>query len=246
MLAPTTAVPRPLRDGRIKTLNNRGFTTSTPDPLSWQFIRFAATCEAEVLDFGCAYGVAAVPALEAGARVCACDMDPRHLEIIESLVDPAKRNQLSLVCAKAPEVDFEEQRFGAILSSRVLHFLDGAEVDATLAKMYRWLRPNGKLFLVTDTPYAGVLKQYVPEYLDRKARGERWPGFIADYAPYMPRGSKNVDPPCINLMDPGILSDACRRAGFRVEHAEFMPRVAKREDADPLGRDHVALIGLRP
>jgi SAM-dependent methyltransferase len=245
VLIQTTVAPRPLRDGRIKTLNNRGFTTSAPDPLSCCFIRFAASCDAEVLDFGCAYGVATLPALQAGARVCACDMDPRHLAIVESLADPANRTRLSLACGKAPEVDFEERRFGAILSSRVLHFLDGAAVETTIAKMYRWLRPGGKLFLVADTPYAGVLKQCVPDYLERKGRGERWPGFIADYAPYMPRGSKSVDPPFINLMDPDILSDVCRRAGFRVEEAAFMPRVAKLDDADPLGRDHVALAGVR-
>lgn len=246
MLIETTAAPRPLKDGRIKTMNNRGFTTSAPDPLSREFIRFAAQCDAEVLDFGCAYGVATIPALEAGARVCACDMDARHLAVLESLIDPATRANLTFQCGNAPEIDFEDQRFGAILSSRVIHFLEGAAVDTTIAKMFRWLRPGGKLFLVADTPYAGVLKQCVPEYLQRKERGDRWPGFIVDYAPYMPRGSKSVDPPFINLMDPDILSDCCRRAGFLVQHAEFMQRIAKLDDADPKGRDHVGLLGVRP
>jgi SAM-dependent methyltransferase len=243
---PTTAIPRPLRDGRIRTLNNRGFTTSEPDPLSREFIGFAARCSAEVLDLGCAFGVATIPALEAGARVCACDMELLHLTALESRVRPAIRSNLSLKCGKLPEVEFEEQRFDAILSSRVFHFLEGPAVDTELAKMFRWLRPGGKLFLVADTPYAGVLRQCVPEYLYRKERGERWPGFIADYAPYMPRGSRRVNPPFINLMDPDILSDCCRRAGFQVEQADFMPRIAKLDDADPQGRDHVRLIALRP
>jgi SAM-dependent methyltransferase len=245
MSAPTTAVPRPLRDGRIRTLNNRGFTTSAPDPLSQEFIAFAAQSAAEVLDLGCAFGVATIPALEAGARVCACDMDFRHLTALETRVSPAIRNNLSLQCGKAPEIDFAEQRFGAILSSRVFHFLDGAAVDITLAKMFRWLLPGGKLFLVADTPYAGVLRQCVSAYLQRKERGDRWPGFIADYAPYMPRGSRRVDPSFINLMDPDILSDCCRRAGFQIEEAGFMPRIAKLDDADPEGRDHVRLVGIR-
>jgi SAM-dependent methyltransferase len=239
------AVPRPLADGRIKMLNKRGFTTDAPDPLSLRFIRFAAGCDAEVLDLGCAYGVAVIPALQAGARVCACDMDPRHLAILEGLVDPVDGVRLSVVCGKAPQIDFEEQRFGAILSSRMFHFLRGDEIETTIAKMYRWLRPGGRLFLIADTPYAGVLRQCVPEYLQRKLSGERWPGFIADYAPYMPRGSKRVDPPFINLMDPDILSDVCLRAGFSIELAEFMPRIAKLSDADPQGRDHVGLVAVR-
>jgi SAM-dependent methyltransferase len=244
MSAETIALPQPLRDGRIKTLNRRGFTTSAPDPLSWRFIRFAAECDAEVLDLGCAYGVATIPALEAGARVCACDMDLRHLQILESLVRPEHRARLSLKCGAVPEIDFDDHRFGAVLGSRVLHFLEGPDVETTIAKIYRWLRPGGKLFLVVDTPYRGVIRQFVPDYLQRKERGEKWPGFIANYADYLPRGSKNIAPPFINLMDPEILSDVCQRAGFLVEHAAFMPRIAKLEDADPQGRDHVGVVAV--
>jgi SAM-dependent methyltransferase len=150
------------------------------------------------------------------------------------------------MCGKAPEVDFTNQRFGAILGSRVLHFLDGPDVDVTLNKMYRWLQPGGKLFLIVDTPYAGVLRKTVPQYLARKQRGEKWPGMVENYASYLPADWKDVDPPFIHLMDPDILVDACRRANFEIEHAAFMPRIAKLADADPLGRDHVGVICARP
>jgi hypothetical protein len=90
-----------------------------------------------------------------------------------------------------------------------------------------------------------VLRRSVPEYLARKARGDRWPGFVADYASYLLPAWKDIDPPFIHLLDPDILRDACRRAGFEIEHVGFMPRIAKLDDADPQGRDHVELIGLR-
>lgn len=115
--------PEVLACGRIPTLNQRGFTTDFLDPISEQFCEYAAEIDREVLDIGCAYGVAVKRVLETGGRVCACDMEERHLDILSTQINPASKLHLRCVVGTLPYVDFGECSFGAILCSRVLIFL---------------------------------------------------------------------------------------------------------------------------
>ena len=57
--------------------------SATLDEYSNKFVEYAATINHEVLDIGCAYGVATLAALEKGVRVLAVDIDPGHLEILK-------------------------------------------------------------------------------------------------------------------------------------------------------------------
>ena len=90
-------------------------------------------------------------ALKAGdlSTMVACDMEPGHLEILAGRVTPALRDRLACVVAKLPEAEFAPESFGAILCSRVLHFLTGEEIDASVGAMARWLRPGGRLWKAT-------------------------------------------------------------------------------------------------
>ncbi|MGO9453321.1 MAG: class I SAM-dependent methyltransferase [Candidatus Binataceae bacterium] len=233
--------------GRIPTLNQRGFTTELPDPLSQRFIEFAAEIDSEVLDIGCAYGVAVKRVLSAGGQICACDMDQRHLDILVDSVKPADRTRLRCVAGILPDVDFEECAFGAILCSRVLHFLEGSDVELSVSKMHRWLRPGGKLFLIVDTPYSGVASdRIVPEYERKKALKDPWPGFIPEYDKYLPANSRvRFATSFIHLMDPDTLSRVCEQAGLAVESKGFMARIANLSVADPKGRDHATVVAVK-
>jgi len=62
-------------EGLVPTMNNTGWMTVALDDVSAEFARYAGTVDGEVLDIGCAYGIATLEALDAGARVCACDRD---------------------------------------------------------------------------------------------------------------------------------------------------------------------------
>ena len=74
--------PEPFIEGLVPTLNHRGFMSDTMNYFSAQFAEYAGKIDTEVLDIGCAYGIASQAALENGARVLACDMDERHLQIL--------------------------------------------------------------------------------------------------------------------------------------------------------------------
>lgn len=89
-------------------------------------------------------------------------MSPRRLERERlqegARIAPENRARLICVTVTLPDSDFPENAFAAILCSRVLHFLDGDEVEQALEKMYRWLKTGGKIFLVVDSPYCGAMR----------------------------------------------------------------------------------------
>ena len=247
MLQEKMKAPVTLACGRIPTLNQRGFTTDFPDPLSEQFIELVAKSDVEVLDIGCAYGVAVKQVLGAGGQVCACDMDQRHLDVLFQAVRPTEKARLRCVVGTLPHIDFEEGAFGAILCSRVLHFLEGGDIELSVSKMYRWLRPGGKAFLIVDTPYSGATKdRVVPEYERKKALNDPWPGFMPHFEKYMPSDSSiKFDTSFIHLMDPDTLVRVCEQAGFTIESKGFMARIANLSRADAQGRDHAVVVAVK-
>lgn len=229
--------------GLIPTMNNMGWMTESLDDVSLAFTDFAAQGAVESLDIGCAYGVATLTALDKGARILACDIEPKHLDVLTQRVPAAAESRYRCRAGALPAIDFEPGQFDAILASRVLHFLNGADVETTVAKMFAWLRPAGRVFLVADSPYTGPWRESAADYERRKAAGELWPGFLADYAKYLPATADPAKHPSfINPMDPDILSRVCSDAGFEVLEARFLSGSTKWSN----GREHAGIIAERP
>ncbi len=236
------ALPDSPIEGLIPTLNNTGWMTTALDEISAAFTDYAGQASGEVLDIGCAYGIATLAALEKGACVLACDIEPGHLEILEKRVADGLRERLRTSVAVLPDTDFPTGSFAAILAARVLHFLKGPDVELAVSKMADWLQPGGRLFLIADTPYVGPWKSAVGDYERRKAAGEPWPGFIADYRSYLP-GSMNPEehPEFINPMDPDLLARACEKVGLEVLDARFLSG----STASSTGREHAGVIARK-
>lgn len=235
---------RPTTPGLVPTLNNTGFMSEHIDACSQAFVDFAATCANEVLDMGCAYGVASLAALAKGARVMACDIEPRHLDIVRDKAG-AHAHRLRTQPAALPHADFPNNSFNAILCSRVVHFLRGPDIETSVRKFHDWLTPGGKLFLITDTPYSGYWKAHAPIYEEKKRAGDPWPGLIEDTSVYLP-GTSTRSAGLLNPCDPDILSRVCRDAGFTIEEAFFVGR--RSTDADPprpRGTDHAAVTAVK-
>jgi SAM-dependent methyltransferase len=215
--------------GMVATLNGTGFMFEVRDRFADAFIKDAGQLGREgrpVLEVGCAYGVSTIPALEAGAHITASDLDARHLEILRSKVPPHLLGNLELVAGALPQIDFPAGKYSAILSSRVLHFLAGEDVDASVRKMASWLAPGGRLYLVADTPY-GIWRRKIPEFETAKANGERWPGLLVGLHNYLasgPPGKPIEKPPFMNLLDPDLLARTCRDAGLTVVEAAYISR----------------------
>ncbi|MEE4185514.1 MAG: methyltransferase domain-containing protein [Gammaproteobacteria bacterium] len=228
--------------GLIPTLNKTGWMTEELDEYSRAFAEYAGSCGGEALDIGCAYGVATLAALEQGAQVCACDMEPRHLDILQRRTPEHLRGRLRCCTGVMPDVEFPPHSFSAILASRVLHFLEGEDIEAAVRSMHAWLRPGGRVYLVADTPYTGPWYRLASEYEARKAAGERWPGRVSDYRALLPAGADpEGHPRFINPLDPDLLQRTCTAAGFKTLSSEFLGSAGPRSR----GNEHAGIIAVK-
>jgi SAM-dependent methyltransferase len=231
------------------TLNDTGFMFKILDEFADDFIHFAGQTEDSVLDLGCAYGVATIAALEGGATVTACDLEQQHLDILVENTPEKLRANLTCVTGELPSgASFPEDSFAAILCSRVLHFLDGSAIDASVKNMYSWLKPGGRLYLIADTPY-GIWRKLIPSFEYKKEKGERWPGLmigLENYLPNVPQDRPIDGPPFMNLLDPELLTRICTDAGFTVRRASFIDRSDFSGLGKMDGRENAGVFAVKP
>src|SRR5439155_3344604 len=113
--------------------------------------------------------------------------------------------------------------FGTILAANVMHFMDPAALEATCRKMFNLLAPGGKVFVISKSPYQAPLRNFIPVYEQRKASGEKWPGFIPDafINAATQSGDQYSGPMHMHALEPALLSRAFAEAGLSVDKAEF-------------------------
>lgn len=241
----------PYKNKVILTLNNMGHCIPELTEFSKKFVKFSKDSPEPVLDMGAAYGPATIAALKNNAKVTANDIEERHLQYIaETVKEPYKKN-LSLCVGRIPgEVTFEPNTFKAIHSSQVLHFLKGYEIEETAKLMFKWLTPEGKVFIIAGTPYVKAIEAYIPIYERRKKDGDLWPCSLEweDLsAYYSSEFKKNLSriPKFMNYLDPDILRRVFFQAGFVIEECKFF----NRKNIPPYlkldGRENVGLIARK-
>jgi len=236
----TTERPAASFAGMTPTLNQRGFMSARLDPVSRAFADAAGALDGEVVDLGCAYGIATLAALDAGARVLAVDMEQGHLDVLEQETPSGRRERLRTFVGAMPGLGLPGASFAAVHTARMLHFLDGDDVMTALAEIRGWLVPGGRLYATVDTPYTGFWAAAAPEYEARKAAGDPWPGYLDDVGALLPNGKPDGFVDTMNPMDEDTLVRACTDAGFAVESsATYGP------GGEP-GRSHAGVVARLP
>ena len=122
------------------------------DPLSLKFVIWAQQAGAPSLDVGCGDGIAALALLARGGHVVAIDSDVEALQRLVERTPPEQCRRLKVRLGELSAIDFKAAHFAAIHAARVLHFLDLGAVEYSLRKFYRWLYPEGRLFVSVLTP----------------------------------------------------------------------------------------------
>jgi SAM-dependent methyltransferase len=240
-------IPKQWIKGLVPTMNDKGFMFEVLDEYADEFIRVAGASTEPALEVGCAYGVASLAALQAGATITACDMDERHLQILKSRAPKDSLERLTIQQGTLPDIDLPEGHFGTLLCSRVLHFLPGIAIDKSVRNMYHWLKPGGRLFLVADTPW-GIWRNFIPTWDKNRECGHRWPGYMprpVNYLPYAP-SADDIGPELMNLLDPELLVRTCEEAGFEVTRSGFIDRSDFGGDGSMDGRENCGVAAVKP
>jgi len=224
------------------TNNQRGFTYLL-SPFGEAFVDFSKNSKYPVLDVGAAFGVATIPALEAGANVIAVDLDKSHLEKLVQNVPAHLKDKVKTIASRFQDVKFPSNSLGAVYISQVLPFLNGQEIEDRFQKIYEWLVPGGKLFVVSFTPYIQHVASYIPLYEQKKSQDLAWAGYISDLSKYSFDNeiAKNL-PNQINHLDADDLRMTCLKYGFIVEKLELfgdphntLPQGIKFDDRERVG-----------
>ena len=162
----------------VPTLNQQGYMLTSLDEYREALIKFAPNAPGPILDVGTAYGFMSLELLKTGAYVIANDMDVRHLEVLRDCVLQQHASRLEICPGKIPgDVNFIEESLGAVFASGVLHFLPAEELPIAFANIFLWLKPGGKFFFSSPTPYSDTFQHFRPIYERNKLDGVRLKAF---------------------------------------------------------------------
>lgn len=231
-------------NGLIPTLNQMGYMTTFLDPYSEQFIEYSSVCKNPVLEIGSAYGIATLKALSVGATIVSNDLDARHLQILKRKCPASMQNRLTLIAGKFPHVTLPDNYFDAILTVRVLHFLDGRTLRKFLAKCYKLLTTNGKLFVVADTPYLKDWRDFTQIFEKRIRKNSKWPGIVSNTRLFKSKRIAQL-PKLMHWMDQSVLHRELKLAGFNIESIEYLNRTDYPTDSRLDGRESIGAIAIK-
>ena len=234
--------------GFISTLNNMGFMLEELDEFSSEFVEHASKSEGHSLDVGCAFGVATLPAILKGAKIVASDVHKEHLTILDSKVPAHLKKNLMLHEGFFPE-NFVE-RFGKdffenILVSRVLHFLEGKEIEKCFDVLFQILKPGGRGFITNETPYLKNVQNFIDTYKSRLRENVEWPGEIHNFKDIDKRAGVNL-PNFMHLLDIPVLERVSRQFGFIIERCSYIKRKNFPKDIILDGKESVGIIIQKP
>jgi SAM-dependent methyltransferase len=236
------------KDNLIPTLNQMGYMLSKPEAFNQAFIDFASQADGSLLDIGAAYGIATLAALEKGAYVIANDLDARHLAILKSKVSPKYLHRLELKLGRVPdEIDFPKNNLAGVLASRALNFLKPEQLEESIRKIFNWLKPGGRLFILGATPAMQTFKSFYPTYIKRKSEGHQWPGFIADLHNWVIKEEALNLPKHIILFDEELLTNLLENAGFIINEVGYSSvATSNPENPDEKLIDTIGVIAIKP
>ena len=150
-----------------------------------------------------------------------------------------------------------------VLACRVFHFFPPTVLRNALRLVFALLKPGGRFFLVSETPYLGNLSERFRREYERSIAahpGEHWetssipgninkdlfPGFVADFARADSRGGGNL-PKSMHFLCPVVVTREMRLAGFQVERCEFLDRRGDFPEFLKLdGRESVGCVAVKP
>ena len=174
-----------IKGGKSPTLNGTGYVFFDTSPIVEEFLATEVHPNKVLLELGAGYSNLTIKVLEKGVgSYTANDISEAHLKILVARLKEAfkddltqKLNSLKLLCGRAPQdLPSTHQLYDAIIMDKVLHFMPPDDI----LQFIRWaklaLKPKGRLYVTTATPYSKTFSPLLKEYLARSLRGDLFPG----------------------------------------------------------------------
>ena len=234
----------------VPTLNGMGYMYERYSPFVNEYLKAyiesLPTIKDPVLDIGVAYGVTVLDSLQMEADVIANEIHKPHLDLMIQNIPSELKNHLTLNLGRFPQdTDFEENSLGAVLISRVLNFLTGEEIDRGLEKVFKWLKPGAKVYIIAETVYKELFKKVIPLVHERVAQNHVWPGELDHVREHMSMRQEHL-PDAIHFLDDKVLTRSLLKAGFTIEKCSLFSKNNIPQDARFDGKETVGIIGVKP
>jgi SAM-dependent methyltransferase len=196
---------------RLKTQNHMGFAHLTPLKATKEFYHQAKIHPGRYADIGSAYGTDAIHVLKTGAHVVAIDLDQQHLDMMKEQLTVEEHHRLETRCQRFPEeVNLEPETFEGVLLSRILIFLTSASLIQALTKVYHALKPGGKVYVITASPFSDKWNAIQQPFEQHQKLVSNQPFFISNLWELLPQ-TRSFLPECIQLFDTNILQNVLKK-----------------------------------
>jgi len=136
-----------------------------------------------------------------------------------------------------------QNKFDAVLASRIFHFLEGKEVEKGLDKIHDWLVDGGKLICTNCSIYHSSVKEQMSETFERRiAEGDKWPGVVRSLDK-QDQVHKDYSREFINTFYKEQLEELLPKHGFKIEKIKYFDY-----PSDPWldeGKGHIGFIATK-
>jgi SAM-dependent methyltransferase len=255
-------MPDPEGDGCTPTLNKKGATAPKFDRITLAFLEFGK--DKRILEIGGAYGNVLLEALTHSPKTIyhLNDLDRRHLSIaahrLQVKIDQNKVHiqgieHVQFIYGDITKPNWQiKEPYDAILVARVLHFLNPKQLKQALSNIYRSLKPGGRVFIITTSPYVKRFQAIIPEYEARLKKGDPYPGFVKKLRQYANpelvthEQLQNISDDHFMFLDTTALHRLFTTAGFKVLDCSYAPLGYPSESLALDGRENVGLIAEKP
>lgn len=238
---PMIDLPDQIRD-EVPTMNKFGYMKEEFDEFSADFIDYAQNKDDIVLELGTAYGWIARNALKEGIKIIANDISIEHLLILIKEAEADYLQNLYLYPGRFPdEIELPTESIGAVLTSRMFHFLDEKAVDLGLRQIHSWLKQNGKLFFTSLSPYNYTLKDnFLPIFQARAKQGVKWCGIVDDMTRQAPEHAEYLND-FLHVFDVPQLEEILPEYGFKIDKIKLFDY----GNCDSNGIGHIGFVATK-
>jgi SAM-dependent methyltransferase len=200
-----------------------GFSHRSSNPAIDAFFDHVQQSKGQFMDVGTAYGHYTLEALKRGGKVVAIDMHQQHLDDLNQNCPPEFLSHLTTVHGVFPdEITIADHTFDGILLSRILIFLTGPQILFGLRQVHQWLKPGGRVYIVSGTPFRRDWFPLRAIYEQKKEQQHEWPGMIDNLWSIAP-DMQEFFPNTFHLLDEMTTIRVLSQCGFSLISVGYFP-----------------------